>query len=69
MFLVAAIALLLTVGVQERLMHRRAENKIRSYRYGLFAKMYADQERDWKECEARAAKLEAEPVEDDAPRP
>jgi len=59
MFLVAAIAFVLGAGVEERLMHRRAEIEIRRDRYRAFAKIHADEESHRRKSESRLAELEA----------
>ena len=62
MFLVAVIAFLLGIGVEERLMQRRARQEarmaIRRDQYLFFAKMHADTESFWRRSEALRAALE-----------
>ncbi len=59
MILVAVIAFLLAVGVEERLMQRRSEIEIRRNTYRSLAKIDADIERHWRKREAELARLEA----------
>jgi len=59
MILVAGIAFLLAVAVEERLMRRRAGIEIRRDTYRALAKMHADYERYWRKSEAQLAELEA----------
>jgi hypothetical protein len=59
MLVVASIALLLAVGVEERMMARRAVIEIQRKLNLALAKIYAKDESFWRKSEGRLADLEA----------